>query len=200
MQGKKPLSISTYIEVQSMKDNFILTIPELCTIINFFNSNYKHSLWFKMLYSFGVTTNELVNLKVKDLDLERNKIKVSGNKKLRNRILDIPQSLLKDLKRESAHKPSESFLFSGRKGAGIHPRTIQKILKKVEFHTKLSISIAKIRRTIAIQLYTKGWSEKNITEFLGYSSVRTTRIFIGDGRKSIDGSNSPLDDLMKMIK
>jgi integrase/recombinase XerD len=158
--------------------------------------NHKHRIWFRLLYSLGITIVEMVNLRVNDINFEDKKIKISGGKRHKERIISLPNALLADLKNEVHGKIGQGFLFEWRKG-GVHPRTIQKALESSGSKLGLEANIVKFRKTLALHLLKCGWDEKGIAQMLGHSSPRATRKLLGNDRVFFETRRHPLDRLIK---
>jgi site-specific recombinase XerC len=187
--SKYNLNIQTTIKPS---DRTFFTKPEIMEIVSAIKDNYIHLIWFKLLYSFGLNLQELVNLKVKDIDLKMEKITINSGKRAIPRRLDIPNSLVCDLRLHCNQKDPEAFVFPGRNGR-LHTRTIQKALEKAESKLCIKLSIAKLRKSIAVHLCQCGWDYKSIGEFLGHANYRATRNLLGESRKFFLKSSLPFD-------
>ncbi|MCE9501781.1 MAG: tyrosine-type recombinase/integrase [Leptospira sp.] len=177
---------------------FYFTASDITLILSVVKSNYIHHIWFRLLYAFGLTVGELVNLRVGDIDFTNFKIKIASSKKLRPRVLALPNSIIRDLRVEAHNRDADELLFRGRSQTGrIHPRTVQKLFEKVEHQTGMEISVSKIRRSVALHLLQKGWEEKSVTQHLGHSTNRATRKLLGKTRQFYLGSDLPLDEITK---
>lgn len=69
-----------FVQVIDTKDDSYFSKTEILEIITTIKENYIHLIWFKLLYSFGMTLFELVNLKVKDIDFVSAKINIHSSK------------------------------------------------------------------------------------------------------------------------
>ena len=177
--------------------NFYST-EDISLLFSIVRDNYLHRIWLKLLFSFGLTLGELINIRVRDLDFDTKKIKIISSKKLRHRILPLPKCLYNELKRESSHKTPDELIFRGRAREGkIHPRTIQKIFEKLQHQTGMEVSVSKIRKSAAIHLLQNGWEEKSITHLLGHSHLRTTRKLMGNCHRLFLKTNFPIDDILE---
>lgn len=181
-------------EADESLDNSYFSKSEILEIISIIKQNYIHLIWFKLLYSFGMTLHELVNLKVKDVDIQGAKLTIHTSKKLGPRKLDIPKSLLCDLRIQCSHKHPDAYVFQGRIGK-LHTRTIQKALEKVQLKLNTNLTIAKLRKTIAVHLLQSGWDYKAIGEFLGHSSYRATKNLLGSAHYYLK-ARQPLDEIL----
>ena len=79
-------------------------IQSILTVIN----NEKHNLMVAIAYSSGLRVSEIINLKVKDIDLAEMMIHLKGAKGNKDRITILPEKLVKNIEN----------LISGRKFMG----------------------------------------------------------------------------------
>jgi integrase/recombinase XerC len=139
----------------------------------------------ELLYSSGIRVSELVGLNVRDLDLEEGFVRVTG-KGRKERIALVgshAQGAIRLYLKESGtkegkgQKGQKTPLFTGRQGAPISQRTIQRILKT---YTKKS-GIDKrptphtLRHSFATHLLDAGVDLRVIQEMLGHASLSTTQ-------------------------
>lgn len=192
---KKPKVFELFPISNSANDIGYFTRDEILKIISVLRKNYQHLIWFKMLYCFGLTVSDLINLKVSDVDIVNRKLLLFTSNKFQPRVLDIPHALLGELRIECCHKSLDDTLFEGRSGR-LHPRTIQKSLEKAEKKTGMNITIPKIRRSIAIHLYEHGWREDEIAKFLGHSHKAATKKILNVLKPSNLARVYPLDVLL----
>lgn len=181
------------------KNKNYFTKKEMVWLLEVVQSNYLHFLWLKMLYAFGLTPTELVNIRVCDVNLKTSQIKIQETGRHRSRLLSIPKALIRDLEIEMNNKEPNSFLFQGKKGK-LNVRTVQKALEKLTHRSGIYVSITKLRRTIAIHLLQLGWDENDVTELLGHSSVRTTRKLLGKSRNFYKKLKLPLDNIIDKVE
>ncbi|MCX8000895.1 MAG: tyrosine-type recombinase/integrase, partial [Leptospiraceae bacterium] len=89
----------------------IFSKEEIQKIIHFYDSQNK-SIWFKMLYAFGLSLNELTEIQVKHINLKKKTITIEG-KFHKRRVLPIPNSLLDELKSLVLGKEENEYIFQG---------------------------------------------------------------------------------------
>ncbi len=136
----------------------------------------------ELLYSSGIRVSELVGINVRDLDLEEGSVRVTG-KGRKERIALVgshAQGAIRLYLKESGTKEGtgrKTPLFTGRQGAPISQRTIQRIVKT---YTKKS-GIDKrptphtLRHSFATHLLDAGVDLRVIQEMLGHASLSTTQ-------------------------
>ena len=107
----------------------VLSKEEVRTLLDSIE-NKKTKLMLSMIYACGFRVSELVNLKLVDLDFDEDVGHVRMGKGRKDRIFNIPQSLKKQLEKQSViqQENNEEHLFSGQKGK-MSTRNLQKLLK-----------------------------------------------------------------------
>ena len=183
-------------ETDKNLDGSYFSKSEILEIISAMKENYKHLIWFKLLYSFGMNLQELVNLKVRDVDFENASLRIDSGKRSTPRNSDIPRSLVQELRLHCNHKSPDAYVFHGRNGK-LHTRTIQKALEKIEQRINKQITIAKLRKSIAVHLCQNGWDYSEIGSFLGHSSYRATRNLLGQPRGHYRSTAQTIDDIFQ---
>ena len=95
-------------------------------------SNLKHKMILKCIYALGLRVGELLKMKLVDFDKQRKCLHIKQSKGNKDRILPLPDSLIKDLRSYYILYRPEIYLFEGQGGKGSHYsyRSIQSILKK----------------------------------------------------------------------
>lgn len=150
-----------------------------------FNSDFEgtrdHAM-LSVLYACGLRRDELINLKISDIDFHVGQLKVLG-KRNKERILPIGQALTDVLKcymnQRNQLSPSEPFLFLTNKSQKIYPSLVYEIVKnylsKVTTMKKRSPHV--LRHTFATHLLNEGANLQSIKELLGHSSLATTQVY-----------------------
>ncbi len=74
----------------------VLTINEVQQIIYYMNGIYK--LMLQLLYGCGLRLNELLNLRIKDIDFGFDNVYIFDSKSQKDRVVPLPQKIKEDLK------------------------------------------------------------------------------------------------------
>ncbi len=184
---KNPMTLISNPKQESKLPHF-LYYNELETILNIPDKStplgQRDSVILEILYSTGIRVSELVNIKLKDINLSTRKIRIlgKGNKErivlygeyLKN-LLDI---YLND-GREKLVKNNQEYLVLNKNGSGLTTRgvrvIIDNILKKgeIDFH----ISPHVLRHTFATHMLDSGADLKSVQELLGHENLSTTQIY-----------------------
>jgi len=142
----------------------------------------RNHLLIEMLYGTGMRRAELINLSVKDVDLNKKNVKVTG-KRNKQRIIPFPDSLaLLINKYISVRKTIETnshFLFITKTGKQIYPnlvyRTVNKYISFVSTQKKRSPHT--LRHTYATTLLNNGADINAVKELLGHANLSATQIY-----------------------
>lgn len=161
--------------------------------------NIKHLLVISLLYSSGIRVSELINLKVKDLNLENKYGFVRKGKGNKDRIFVLSKNLIIPIKKliQKDSLEEEDYLFKSNRNKKYSPRTIQKIVdnsakscnlnKKIHPHT--------LRHSFATHLIENGYALENVQSLLGHKSPETTLIYTHISSPTLINTISPLENL-----
>ena len=166
----------------------------------------KYEIWIKILYTPALRVSEALNVRVKDLNLEKKEINVVGGKKHKdNDIEPVPCNLqvLRQIKRYAERndlKPSDYIMFSNKRKQADRSWVYEKlnelcqdagIDKKIGTHT--------MRRSRATHLLNKGIRLEKVSKYLRHQNLSTTmaylRITTADIQREIELMGDPLDEI-----
>jgi site-specific recombinase XerD len=180
---KKEKSLPKVISKEKIKE-----IIESC-------ENIKHRIIIKILYSSGLRLQELIDLKRKDIDFERNTIYVKNGKGKKDRITIISENLKLDLlKYYSNYNFSTEYVFEGRNGK-YTKKSVQKVLDSLGKKIGIKLTPHMLRHSFATHLLESGTDIRHIQKLLGHSNLSTTQIYTKVSNKELQNIKSPLDNL-----
>jgi len=161
--------------------------------------NEKHRLMIEFLYSSGLRVSELVNLTVKDLDINNGYGWVRGGKGNRDRLFIVAERLKNEiigLVNRECLKPEQYLFYSNRKNK-YNIRSIQQILKGAakKSGTNKPISPHTLRHSFATHLIEDGCSVSDVQALLGHKSPETTSVYLHTASHQMIKIKSPLDGL-----
>ena len=146
---------------------------------NFKNDGVKDrdQLVIEVLYSTGIRREELINIKVSDINFENQLIKVKG-KRNKERLVPILPTLKNSIQKYLT-KNSYKYLFSSKNGGRISKSTVYRIINRYfrKVSTKVKLSPHVLRHTFATHLLNNGADINSIKEILGHSSLSSTQIY-----------------------
>lgn len=156
-----------------------LSLPEIISVLETI-TNITHKTMIAMLFGSGLRVNELVNLKVQDLDFNNNTVIIRQSKGNKDRITTLSDKLIPTLKEMMQNKKANDYLFQTISKKKYNIRTIQTIftraLKKSGIQKKATCHT--LRHSFATVLLQTGTDIRTICKLLGHKSVKTTMIYL----------------------
>ena len=159
--------------------------------------NLKHRCILYLLYAGGLRISELINLKITDINSDRNLIMIRNGKGAKDRTTLLSQKMLVLLRKYYlAYKP-QHWLFESPHQTPYSTTSIRKImkrgLKKAKIHKKATPHT--LRHSFATHLLERGTDIRYIQSLLGHNSSKTTEIYTHITKKGLEKIVSPLDNL-----
>lgn len=166
----------------------ILTIEEINLLLEQPNGtapkDIRDKAMLELLYATGIRVSELINLKVKDVNLSMNFLQCHDGSKERvipftNETRDALEEYLHNA-REAMCKDDQEYLFTNCQGS---PMTRQGFWKIIKYYSakagiKKDITPHTIRHSFAMHLVNNGADLKSVQEMLGHSDISTTQIYV----------------------
>ena len=179
--------------LEKIENGVFLTKEEVLKLIDNIE-NKKHKLMIRLIYSAGLRVSELVHLKAKDLEIDKNYGWVRKGKGNKDRMFIIAEAVKNDLTGLTKEKENEDYLFEGRNGH-LTPRSIQEIIKKANKKAgiKKRIHPHTLRHSFATHLIEKGYGVSSVQSLLGHSSLDTTMVYVHMTAPKMINVKSPLD-------
>jgi integrase/recombinase XerC len=178
--------------------NIPFTNKEITEVINNLNENddflsVRNKLVVEILYATGIRRNELINLKISDVDLIQENIKVLG-KQNKERIIPLLRTVQNSIKRyldKRKETPQKNdYLFITEKGNKFYGTLVYRIIN--DYFSSVSTKVKKsphiIRHAFATQLLNEGADLNSVKELLGHASLASTQVY----------TNSSLSELKKV--
>ncbi len=137
----------------------------------------------QLLYLTGMRRQELIDLKVRDVDFTRGVMAITG-KRNKMRYVPIPKWLLEQTKeyialRNEQLKPGYDHLFLTVKGKPLYPklvyRTVNHYISRIATLKKRSPHV--LRHTFATQMLNAGADLNAIKELLGHANLAATEVY-----------------------
>jgi len=162
----------------------------------------RHRLILGMLYSCGLRSYELCNLRLADIDFDRKTVFVRKQKGNCDRYLPLSEKIINGLQEYIKTENPVEFLFNSQvtydgKPRGLTKSTIQWLIKenrrKVDTHKHITSHT--LRHTYATHLLEEGLNIVAIKELLGHARIETTIIYLHVANVGNSKKFSPLDTL-----
>jgi site-specific recombinase XerD len=157
--------------------------------------NIKHKCILELLYAGGLRLNELLNLKIKDIDSSSMIIHIELAKGKKDRKVMLSEVLLEDLRKYYKECAPKDYLFEGQYGGQYSARSVQAIVRQAAKKAKVQKSVTPhmLRHSFATHLLEAGTDIRFIQELLGHNSLKTTEIYTHVTDISKSKIKSPLD-------
>ncbi|MCK0125322.1 site-specific integrase [Gelidibacter sp. F2691] len=172
----------------------VLSKEDVLKIIGNTN-NLKHKCIVSLLYSSGIRRNELVNLKITDIDSKRMLIRIEAAKGNKDRYTLLSHALLKDLRHYYKHYKPEKYIVEGMYGAQYSGQSIGKIVLNAAAKAGINYPVTPhmLRHSFATHLLEAGVDLRQIQVLLGHSSSKTTEIYTHVATTTFKTIKNPLD-------
>lgn len=159
--------------------------------------NLKHNTMLRLCYGMGLRVSEIVNLKITDIDSNAMQVFIERAKGKKDRYVNLPQSILEQLRAYYKQYRPKTFLFEGQYGGRYSSRSVQMIFKKALSRAGVNktVGVHGLRHSFATHLLENGTDIKFIQELLGHNDIKTTLRYTHVSQKSLRKVKSPLDML-----
>jgi len=185
--NKSPL---TNIVMPKIKKDLpkVLTEEEVIKLLDFKlndHYDYRNKAMIELMYSSGLRVSELINLKISDIDLELETIRIFG-KGSKERIIPLGDYAITALKEYIIYyrpallkEKNNDYLFPSSRGEAMTRQAFFKNLKKIakEQNIKTNFSPHTLRHSFATHLLKHGADLRSIQELLGHSDISSTQIY-----------------------
>jgi site-specific recombinase XerD len=158
----------------------------------------KQRIVLTLIYSAGLRGQEVINLKISDIDFERMTIHIRQSKYKKDRIVPLSNVMAIGLKKYLKAEKPHIWLFNGK---GIDSRystcglswIMRENLKKTSIIKE--VNLHSLRHSYATHLLEDGVNIVTIKELLGHVSITTTMIYLHVAQCPLINPHSPLDTL-----
>jgi len=159
--------------------------------------NWKHKLMVELMYSSGLRVSEMINLKVKDLVLDKGYGFVRNGKGGKDRLIVLAKIAIEKIRNLIGIESlgTEDYLFKTNRNKKYNQRTLQLIIKKAAKAACLDfkqIHQHTLRHSFATHLIENNYSVSDVQAMLGHKSPETSMIYVHSSGKMIN-VKSPLD-------
>jgi integrase/recombinase XerD len=163
-----------------------------------------HRIWLLTLYATGIRREELVQLKIGDIDSDRMLIRIRQGKGKKDRNVMLSPRLLQELRDywRSANPKPKTFLFPSK---GAHPnsdlpmtsKSVWDAVQQAATRAGLDKPVHPhtLRHCFATHLLESGADLRTIQLLLGHTDLRTTSRYLHLSERHLKATASPLDSL-----
>lgn len=183
----RPKKVPVVLSHQEMKR--ILHAPE----------RLLEKVLFGFIYDTGLRIDELTNLRVGDVDLDRGQVHILQSKNKKGRYITMSPHAIRGIKKHLAlHNPAV-YLFESptRKGLPICKSRIRRKLHDAvnKAGIKKQVCVHTLRHTYATHQLEAGQNIMNVKEAMGHGDIRTTLIYLHIAQLETTGRFGCMDAL-----
>lgn len=159
--------------------------------------NEKHKTMLMLAYATGLRLQEIVNLKIKDINSARMVINVIKGKGKKDRQVVLSEKLLIQLRKYFKNYRPKEWLFEGQTGKQYGYRSLQLVFQNAKEKSGIRTpgGIHTMRHSFATHLLENGTDLRLIQELLGHNSIKTTIRYTHVSKAQLQKIKSPLDEL-----
>lgn len=163
----------------------------------------KQRIVLTLIYSAGLRGQEVINLKISDVDFERKTIHIRQSKYKKDRIVPLAESMAVGIKKYLKAENPHIWLFNGKEADGRYSVkglswVMRENLKKTSI-TK-EVNLHSLRHAYATHLLEQGINIVTLKELLGHADITTTMIYLHVAQCPLIKPHSPLDTLYNYAK
>ena len=154
--------------------------------------NIKHKTIICLLYSAGLRRQELINLKVSDIDSGRMQIFIKGAKGRKDRCSLLSTAMLELLRYYYKEYQPEKWLIEGSEGGQYSASSIRILVRRFSRMAGIRKRVTPhtLRHSFATHLLENGTDLRYIQTLLGHSSPKTTEVYTHVSTKYVQHINS----------
>jgi len=163
----------------------------------------KHRIVLTLIYSAGLRSQEVINMKISDIDFERRTIHIRQSKYKKDRIVPLSDYMAKGLQKYISVEHPYTWLFNGKEPDGRYSvRGISWVMRETLKKTSVSkdVNLHSLRHSYATHLLEEGVNIVTLKELLGHAEITTTMIYLHVAQCPLIKPHSPLDTLYENRK
>ena len=158
----------------------------------------KQRIVLALIYSAGLRGQEVINLKISDIDFQRKTIHIRQSKYKKDRIVPLADSMAVGLKKYLKAENPHIWLFNGKEPDGRYSvRGLSWVMRENLKKTSISkeVNLHSLRHSFATHLLEEGINIVTLKELLGHADITTTMIYLHVAQCELIKPHSPLDSL-----
>ncbi|MGJ8594185.1 MAG: site-specific tyrosine recombinase/integron integrase [Aquaticitalea sp.] len=179
----------------------VLSQEQVLDLIRY-TKNLKHRTIIALLYSCGLRISELLNLQLKDVNIDRKQLIIRNSKGRKDRYVSFGESLLPLLSNYYfSYKPAIYFV-EGKPNEKYSAESIRQFIKRNGKNANIAKTITPhtLRHSYATHLLENGVDLRYIQSLLGHARPETTMIYTHVQRKDLMNISNPLDVALQKYK
>jgi site-specific recombinase XerD len=144
---------------------------------------YRNAALFAIIIFAGLRANEVLSLKITDVDMVNKVIHINEGKGGKDRVIPMATSLYNYLQqyiddRNRLEKTSNAFFASLRGDKAFTYNGLKKVVDRIRKGTLIDFSAHKLRHTFATLMLEGGCDLFSLQKMMGHSDIKTTTIYL----------------------
>ena len=163
----------------------------------------KQRIVLTLIYSAGLRGQEVINLKISDVDFERMTIHIRQTKYKKDRIVPLSEVMAIGLKKYLKAENPYVWLFNGKQPESKYSmRGLSWVMRENLKKTSIikDVNLHSLRHSYATHLLEEGLNIVTLKELLGHAEITTTMIYLHVAQCEHIKPHSPLDTLYPIKK
>jgi len=172
----------------------VLSKEEIIDILRA-TKNLKHRTVIAMLYSAGLRISEVINLELKDIDVDRRQLLIKNAKGRKDRVVVLAESFIPLYRNYYMTYSPRNYFIEGPNYGKYTAGSIRNFLKQSCKRAKVGKRVTPhtLRHSYATHLIENGVGLRYVQDLLGHSKPETTMIYTHVAKKDLLQIQSPLD-------
>jgi len=142
----------------------------------------NHAIFSTFIFS-GIRKQELLCLKLTDVDIENLSIFVRQGKGKKDRIVPMTYTLAQTLKRylefrKKLNKTCPELFASLNRNQGFTDSGLKRLVEQVQIASRIKFTVHKLRHTFATLMLEGGCDIYSLSKMMGHSDINTTTIYL----------------------
>lgn len=174
----------------------VVLSPKECKLIFKSGRILKHRVLLSLIYSSGLRSKELRNLKISDVDFDRMVIHIRQTKYNKDRYVPLSNLIVQGLKKYMQAYHPKVYLFNGQEvGSQLSARGVQWTIKESLKRSGITkqVTVHSLRHSYATHLLEMGMDIDTLSKLLGHAHLTTTLIYLHVARLESSPRFSPFD-------
>jgi len=175
----------------------ILSQEEVIDLLRF-TKNLKHRAILGLIYSAGLRISELINLELRDINIDRRQLHIKNAKGRKDRYVVLSEGFLPLLQNYVVSYKPKRYFVEGTPGKCYSASSVRKFLNRscIAAKIKKRITPHTLRHSYATHLLEQGVGLRHIQELLGHAKPETTMVYTQVAKKDLMEIRSPLDTIL----
>jgi len=163
----------------------------------------KQRVVLALIYSAGLRGQEVINLKISDVDFDRKVIHIRQSKYKKDRIVPLAETMVVGLRKYLKAENPHLWLFNGKEADGRYSvRGLSWVMRENLKKTSIEkdVNLHSLRHSYATHLLEQGLNIVTVKELLGHADITTTMLYLHVAQCPLLKPHSPLDRLYNYPK